>query len=184
MDCTQINFHEPESLFSAALSKNQEDIDFEAIALEEEYFYGCKEVSLNDCFIGEDNESTEIDSLLNSMTYDQSSMMNPFKLANNGEEILQILRRPQTSKNLEPARDFSRSNPEFYNTKKISLKGRVIKSESDINNNDLNIASSAMRVTRPVPVRVSNPFLKNFFQADTVSQSTIENGNNNNNKIL
>jgi hypothetical protein len=117
---------------------------------------------------------------------------NPFKIASNlednteTEEILTILNKPKTCKNQEYFRGLSRSNPQLYNSKKISLNGRILQSiskntEAEYSNFDPTL-SGALTPTptrsaplRPIPQRVSNPFLKNF--------DILENKFNNDNKF-
>ncbi len=133
-------------------SKREEDIDFDLIIAEREYFgKDIKHVQVKG-FIGDKDESTELDSIVNSMISEVNISSNPFKLATQFEEsgtdeILSILKnKPQTCKNGSYVRGLSRSNPEFYNSKKVSLNGKVLQ-----HNNP-----------HRIPERVSNPFFKNF----------------------
>lgn len=117
-----------------SLGKQTEEIDFEHIKIEKEYFFSYDE-DVKDksaqTFIGDAEESTEIDSLLNPLT---SSFRN-LKLSQiseentETEEILAILRK-KSSTAVIPAPNYSRalskSNPQFYEAKRIPLKGRVI----------------------------------------------------------
>jgi hypothetical protein len=71
------------------------------------------------------------------------------------DEILEILKNP---KKLIPVRQLSKSTPDFYNSKKICLKGKVLhKCE----------VSAFSSNTKAVPERVFNPFMKNFVSNET-----------------
>ena len=151
MHNTRIKTQKAKSVTSAGPKASPPvEIDFDSIQVEQEYFYGkqispCKEK----CFIGSLDESTEIDSLLNTMTSDLSLS----RTYSENEEILHILRSNQNSR--KETSQFSRSHPEFY-SKKISLQGRVLKMDSEVSR------PMPLQKARTVPERVSNPFLRNF----------------------
>lgn len=170
MHDTQKSHVEKESVLSASferLGKKQEyvnkEIDFDSVLAEKEYFADEIKHDKLKVFIGEADESTELDSILT--TLDRSSIstnpgVNPFKMCKNleeteAEEILAILKKPHSTKSGTCHRDYSRSNPNL-NTKKISLQGRVLHS---VHNNQRNI-----------PERVSNPFSKNFFDISGINK--------------
>jgi hypothetical protein len=148
MHNTQIDSPREKSVSSAGpLASQLLDIDFDAIKVEQEYFYGKRPLEKE--FIGSLDESTEIDSLLNSMTSDMSLS----RTNSENEEILHILRSDQKCR--RDSSQFSRSHPEFFN-KKISLQGRVLKMDSEVSR------PVPLLKARTVPERVSNPFLRNF----------------------
>lgn len=154
MHNTQIDSQRKKSVSSAGpLASQPLNIDFDAIKVEQEYFYG--ECPFEKEFIGSLDESTEIDSLLNSMTSDMSLS----RTNSENEEILHILRSDQKCR--RDSSQFSRSHPEFFN-KKISLQGRVLKMDAEVSR------PVPLLKARTVPERVSNPFLRNF---DSPAQS-------------
>lgn len=152
-------------LAEESIIKEEKDIDFDLIITEKEYF--CKEIKRVqvEVFIGDKNDSTEIDSIVNSMISEVNVTANPFKLAaeleeSGTEEILSILKKqPQTCKNDPYVRGLSRSNPEFYN-KKVSLSGKVLRNED--NRVNVQNVQNVQNIHRCIPQRVSNPFSKNF----------------------
>jgi hypothetical protein len=157
-------------------------IDFDKIIMEQELCFSKTEVKSSRIFIGEeDDESTEIDSILSSMKTDDSLFTLKHSQQSECEEILGILKPSRYS---EPLKGFSKSTPEFYklSAKRISLHGKVIqndnkKGEKSQNaflpqvfpENNLNEdCAPRLAIVKPrargVPERVSNPFMKNFIK--------------------
>lgn len=161
MQCTQIKFDPIESVMDDIIAPKKMEIDFESISMEKEYFYGYSDKIFAESFIGEENESTEIDSIVNSITtVDISTSVIPSAGLETGE-ILEILKRPQTSNNGEYQRCMSKSNPNFFYGRKISMQGRVIKSDAEIKNDEI------CTVRKTVPVRCLNPIMKNLGSTST-----------------
>ena len=167
MHNTQFELKQEESVYSARPTglppSLPVDIDFDAISVEQEYFYGKQgKNEKEEEFIGILDESTEIDSLVTSMASDLS--LSRAKSSNlESEEILHILRSNQSCR--KETSQFSRSHPEFYN-KKISLQGRVLKLDAVVPR------PQPLLKARTVPERVSKPFLRNF--DSLVSNSGIQ----------
>lgn len=148
-------------------------IEFGKIIMDQEIIK--TEKFFSEFFLGEDeDESTEIDSLLISMKIDESVSIHKNSQQSECEEIFGILK---PLRNSEPLKGFSKSTPEFYkhNSKRISLQGKVIKNDGDKSNQncgeffslekkeDLTHRMAVVRTKpRMVPERVSNPFMKNF----------------------
>jgi hypothetical protein len=156
-------------------------IDFDKIIMEQELCFSKTEVKSSRIFLGEeDDESTEIDSILSFMKNEESLFTLKYSQQSECEEILGILKPSRYS---EPLKGFSKSTPEFYkhSAKRISLQGKVIQND---NNKKLEKCQNAflpqvlpenylkdecpprLALVRPrargVPERVSNPFMKNF----------------------
>lgn len=162
------------------------EIDFDSIMAQKEYFVSEVRLesreNMKDVFMGEEDESTEIDSIVNSLVKDESTAMSsPLKVermrleetAGEGtDEILAILKQPKTTKNVNYVRGLSRSNPNFYSSKKVSMSGRVLQG----------VASD--KISRPVPERVSNPFSRNCAFVDVSKiDSLLRNCNNFDNSV-
>jgi hypothetical protein len=155
MQYTQIKFDQIESVMVNDFAPKKMEIDFESISMEQEYFYGYSDKIFAESFIGEENESTEIDSIVNSITNtDMSTSVIPSAGLETGE-ILEILKRPQINNN-EFQKSMSKSNPNFYYARKISMQGRVIKSENEVKKDE------NCQVRKTVPVRCLNPIMKNL----------------------
>ena len=96
-----------------------------------------------------------IDSIVNSITIvDISTSVIPSAGLETGE-IHEILKRPQTNSN-EYQKSMSKSNPNFFYARKISMQGRVIKSDAEIKKDE------NCQVRKTVPVRCLNPIMKNL----------------------
>ena len=149
--------------FERVLTRKEQEIDFEAISIQEEYISGFSKAIFDGGFIGDSDESTEIDSIVNSMLLDANGSLSPFRICRQedegeADEILSILKQANGNRAScgNETRGLSRSNPNFYSGKTVSLKGRVLQSEGNLR------SLERPSIARPVPVRVSNPFSKNF----------------------
>jgi len=156
---------------------NSGEIDFDTITLEKENFIRDIKVCQMRKFIGDENESIEIDSLVNLINSEStfSATPNSFKLCENLEEtgtdeILHILKNP---KKVIPVRGLSKSTPDFYNSRKVCLKGKVLKNEM-----------STISPKTNVPERVSNPLFKNFGLKESDCLNYINSRENKNSPIL
>jgi hypothetical protein len=138
----------------------QQEINFEQINLEKEYFYNndfnFKEKSLKN-FIGDMDESTEIHSLLNPFdsTLGEKNTTRQNSVDNTEtEEILAILRKKSATTPSAYSRVFSKSNPQFYEAKKIPMTGRIIEhANSEKDRNLESVSNFSLPVHSPVPVR-------------------------------
>ncbi len=180
------SFEEDQSVtFPRTRLNPSQAIDFETISVEQEVYFLQTEVKPSQTFIGENDESTEIDSILSTMGGEENliTSLNLLKIWNAPSECEEILGILKANRNSEPLKEFSRSAPEFYkySEKRISLQGRVI--QNDFNKLIENESASqpknpifpaserldcgarvAVCKPRPrcVPERVSNPFMKNL----------------------
>ncbi len=135
-------------------------IEFDSIKIEEEIIL-CDLKSTATSFIGEDEESTEIDSMIAPLNFTLSTIKDDTEK----EEILAILKnKPNSCKNQIFSRTLFKSLPEF-SSKKVSLNGRVLL-------NDLKqgfTKSLTPHKSKCVPARPSNPFFKNIDSWDNIS---------------
>ena len=133
-----------------------QEIEFDSIKVETEFIL-TKEKSNTMDFIGDTEESTEIESIV----FPLNSTITSLKLSTGEEntetdEILTILKQKSPRDNTNYA-----SNPELNTARKVSLIGRVLKVGSHVEPTLQHRCSLPIR-PRCVPQRVSNPFYKNF----------------------
>jgi hypothetical protein len=138
-------------------------------------------------FIGDSDESTEIDSIV---AYLDQAFSTKNKEEETCEDILNILGRKdggniekenlRQNVNGEIIRELSKSNPQFY-SKKLSMKGRVLKSVNNFESNS-QCTFASKNSTKHIPERVSNPFSQrnnfNYFDSlDSNYNKAIKNYN-------
>ena len=147
-----INFLKDESL-----DVSEKEIDFEGIKIDSEYIYSpLKERTFTLNFIGDIEESTEIDSIVSSLNAsDTSSRMPQEEDPTETYEILSILKQnsPLVRKDLM-------SIPQKIIYKKLSLSGKVLYTRFHSEPVEGSI-SHLSATTRSIPPRVSNPIYKN-----------------------
>ncbi len=146
------------------LGRQKAEIDFDHIQVEKEYFHNnCPFIEKSaKCFIGENEESTEINSILTPLNSSASGIFRGSQINEENtdtEEILAILKR-KSDPTMMPhsySRVFSKSTPLFLEAKKIPLKGRVIECASGDIKNEVGfpgtVSNFSLPVHSPMPVR-------------------------------
>jgi hypothetical protein len=113
----------------------EKSVDFDELLIERECMLSLSNLIIVNSFLrdGEQDEdvSTEIDSMLSLLTESRQNNSSSKNLPSS--EILGILMRPKIVKSRIPLKDFSRSSPDFYGKRQISLKGKVIVSNEKTN---------------------------------------------------
>jgi hypothetical protein len=166
MNYTQEIFFIQEEMNSHINSMGRQtiEIDFEQITVEKDYFYhdlDFKDKSAKK-FIGDVDESTEIDSILNPLKSpfgnEKSSQISEENTET--EEILAILRKKSYPANMPHSnysRALSKSSPQFYEAKRIPLKGRVIECANSESKEDtgspVTVSNFTLPIQSPVPIR-------------------------------
>jgi hypothetical protein len=164
MNPTQDLFFSKQEFNLESLGKQKTEIDFDQIEVEKEYFFTeCQlEEKSAKYFLGENEESTEINSLLsplNSTTSDLFKRCQTSQENTETEEILAILRKKSSPTILENSysRTFSKSSPQFYEAKKVTMKGRVIECKSGEQNfetgSPIPVSNFSLPIQSLVPVR-------------------------------
>jgi hypothetical protein len=131
------------------------EIDFDSIKIESEYLQSKNKTNSID-FIGDMEESTEIDSIISPLNMTvTSSKLSTGEENTETEEILNILKQKSPKSNT-----LRMSNPELYTPRRVLLTGRVLHCESGV---PVTECSTPFPIRpRCVPRRVSNPFQQNF----------------------
>jgi hypothetical protein len=129
------------------------EIDFDAIKLDTELININKKGSNTLDFLGDMEESTEIESIVSPLNSTITSSKHSAGEENTEtDEILAILKQKSPRENKEFG-----GNPQLDVARKVSMTGRVIRAEPGLEHR----CSLPIR-PRCIPQRVSNPFYKNF----------------------
>jgi hypothetical protein len=147
------------------------EIDFDSIKIETECLKSKdKKESLD--FIGDEDESTEIDSIISPLNMTITSLkLSSGEENTETEEILTILK--QKSPKFDACR---KSDPDLFTARRVSLYGKVLQCESS--GKDSECRTPLPIRPRCVPHRVSNPFHRNFEITPCINNLNTNKANN------
>jgi len=147
------------------------EIDFDSIKIETECFKS-KDMKESVDFIGDEEESTEIDSIISPLNMTITSLkLSSGEENTETEEILTILK--QKSPKFDACR---KSNPDLFAARRVSLNGKVLQCE--FSGKDSECRTPLPIRPRCVPHRVSNPFHRNFEITPCNNNSNTNKANN------